>query len=200
MRRDNLLLLIGSALLLAILGLTACGGNSQRGPGTGNTGNPPGGSATDETPAPDAARNVLRLSSPALATLAAGGEFEVALSADTVEPLYQASARLLFDPAQLEPLSATTGDFGTQSVSLARADRLLRMDGRGYVPFSFTGLPGSGGLAPARHELLRVRFRVLAPLTANGGLRLNSDPAYLQLRAPDGRRLSFDLSEEVAAR
>lgn len=202
MRREHsLLLLTGLSLISLLAGLAACGGSGKLHTAAPQAdGNAAGPAESSGELGSDAPRNLLRLSVPELSGLAPGSELEVTLDLHTVEPLYQASARLLFDPAQLEPLSAQTGRFGQSSVALARADRSLRMDGRGYVPFAFTSLPGSGALAPQQMELLRVRFRVLAPISGNAGLRLHNDPGYLQLRGPDNRRLSFDLSEEVAAR
>jgi hypothetical protein len=207
MRRRTLVSILGLllvSLILVLLGLVACGGggsptslNSPLGisadsaAGSGDTTNP-----VDA----DQPRNILRLSIPELAQLMPGDEFEVTLDSHTIEPLFQASARLLYDPSQLEPLKAEHGRFGQFSVALTRADHSLRMDGQGYVPFAFTGLPDTGGLAPQELRLLTVRFRLQKSISNNAGLRLLNDPAYLQLRGPDNRRLSFDLSEEVAAR
>jgi hypothetical protein len=201
MRRERVLWLIGLGLGCLLLGLPACG-MRQHTPGQAPTApaQQPGAGSAAPSNGTSAQRNLLRLTIPALSGLTAGSEFDVTMGATTVEPLFQASARLLFDPAQLEPLRATPGQFGPGRVALARTDAALQVDGAGCVPFAFTSLPGSGGLPPAAHELLRVRFRVRQAIKGNAGLHLLSDPAYLQLRAVDGRRLSFDLSEEVAAR
>lgn len=215
MRRSKLSLVyvLAAAILLLLAGaLAACGGGGGRlGMNQPADREQPQDPVTADDPAEaETPRNLLRLASPALASLAPGSEFDVTLDALTIEALFQASARLLYDPAQLAPVKAEHGRFGQFSVALTRADHKLRMTipatdsapagEAGYVPFAFTGLPDTGGLAPQELRLLTVRFRVLAPLSGNAGLRLHNDPAYLQLRGPDNRRLSFDLSEEVAAR
>ena len=203
MRRDRLYTALGLSLAGALLaGLAACGGAKRLtlapGPGAAQPATPVAAPPAAANPARP--RNLLRVTTPALAGLTPGSTFDVTLSATTVEPLFQASARLLFDPAPLEPVSAAAGQLGADYITLTRADAALRMNGAGYVPFACTGPPGSSGLAPATRTLLTVRFRVKQALSSNAGLHLLSDQAYLQLRGPDNRRLSFDLSEEVAAR
>jgi hypothetical protein len=202
MRRERRLISIalGAAGVVLALGLAACGGGSRLAADGAGSPAQPGADQPGAGGAPSGPRTTLRLSAPALAQLAAGSEFTVTLSAETAQPLYQASARLLFDPAQLEPVRAEAARLADSSVALARADAALRMDGRGYVPYAYTGLPGSAPLAPGEYQLLTVRFRVKQALRGNGGLQLLNDPAYLQLRGADSQRLSFDLHEEVAAR
>jgi hypothetical protein len=207
MRRTAFFLL--SALALAVC-MSACGGKSTLST-RATAPRPAGGTPQAGAPQTDALRNTLRLSVPALASLQPGAEFDVQLSAEMAEPLFQASARLLFDPAVVQPVSAQRGaGLPGDCVFLCSTDKTLdvaglagveaRPTGARAVPFAFTGLPGQSALAPGNLKLLTVRFRVTRAVTGDAGLKLLNDPHYLQLRGPDARRLSFDLATEAGAR
>jgi hypothetical protein len=202
MRCTQFLLLV-AALLLSI-SLSACGGKARVAMRP-STSNPQTAPAADEPAA--GPRSTLRLSVPALANLKPGAEFSVELSAEMVEPLFQACARVLYDPAQLEPVSAERGSgLPGDGVFVCATDKPLELadiQGRPTdkaVPFAFTRLPGQTPLAAGDSKLVTLRFRVRQPITGDAGLRLLNDPRYLQLRSADGRRLPFDLVNEAGAR
>jgi hypothetical protein len=154
-------------------------------------------------------RNVLSTSMPALARLAPGVEFDFVVAADFKDPLFQASTRVLYDSRKVELVSAQRGGLVPDgAIFMARTDvargalpvpesaAAAGMDS--VVPAAFTGLPGDHAASPARGELLRLRFRLLAP-TGNAGapVRLQGDPDFLQLRDSSGRRLPFDIESKV---
>ena len=184
---------------LLFFNLVGCGG------GGSSTALPPGINSDSEqqqtlNPQPPE-RNVLSTSMPALGSLSAGAEFDFTINGEFVSPLFQGSARVLYDPATVQLLSAARGALiPSGGVFLCRADMqpgaLQSPDARmsGVIPFAFTGQPGEPGIAPGRGELLRLRFRLLARPSGGACIRLLNDPAFLQLRDAQGQRLSFDLS------
>jgi len=137
-------------------------------------------------------RNALITTMPAVAGMAPGTEFEFTLRGEFCTPLHQASGRIVYDPAVVQPLAVRRGE-----LIPAGAVYLAKLDVTGFVPFAFTALPGDAGIAPGRGELLRVRFRLLAEPPPGFRIRLLNDAAYLQLRTSGGGRLSFDLASEV---
>lgn len=154
---------------------------------------------------PATERNTLSVSLPPLSKLAVGAEFDYVLSADMVDALYQGSGRVLYDSRCLKPVSATWGSLAPRAgVCVAKLDHAISAvpagNLNGVVPYAFTGLPGQGGTAPGSGELLRLRFKLTGAVRESIALRLQNDPACLQLRDSQGRRLSFDLSEEASAK
>lgn len=188
------------ALLLTFL-LAACGGGSVSAPALQDetTGEPalpvtgaPGGDSGEviaTTPV-----NKLVLTTPALAELAAGEEFEAVLSGEFVDEVYQGSCRLAYDPALLEPVTCGIGTFVPADMAT-----LADTQQHGFVPFAFTGLPGDPGIsAGSSGMLLTVRFRVLTAST-EARVRFVSDTEFLQLRDRNSRRLSFDTATVMEA-
>lgn len=141
---------------------------------------------------------------PGLSGLATGAEFDIILSAHFAAELFQGSGRLAYDSAVVQPVSAKRGAIPADNVFVAKLDAppaaSTADDGLdGVVPFAFTALPGTAGFGSHAGELLRVRFKLLAPPGARYPVALLNNPEYLQLRGPQGQRLSFDLSTEVAS-
>jgi len=178
-------------LLLILLLPSSCGapGPTIGGKPGSQPANPP-----DQTP-PAPQRTTLRLSYPSLGQLPAGAEFEAKLEGELSEPVFQGSARLIFNERFLAPLSAARGEMVP-----AGAVFFSKVNVPGIVPLAFTMLPGDSPLGTGSGDLARVRFRVLAPMPAGERIRLLNDAAFLQLRDETGRRLSFDLATEEAAR
>jgi len=193
---------IASLLLVVLLALIACGGGSIPLPGEVNfdTPMPPdGASPMIPAPAGDEAgdvvqpeRTTLKLSYPALATLAPGSEFEAVVGGVFITEVYQGSLRLSYNPAVVEPVSVERG--GLLLDDMVHVTGLMQGD---HVPFAFTALPGHAGIAPGEGELLRVRFRLLDVPTTGQPLSLLNDAMFLQLRDRQGKRLGFDLESRM---
>jgi hypothetical protein len=186
--------LVTLATMLLLLGLAACGGGAAPLGGSNGGINAPAPAApaagNEETPA--APGNRLTLSMPALATLTAGSEFDVVLSGEFSEEVYQGSARITYDIAALEAISAERGRL--------LPDHMLHIAGlstAGQVPFAFTAQPGEQGIAAGSGELLRLRFRLKGAPAATRRPGLQNSPEFLQLRDRQGRRLSFDIASET---
>jgi hypothetical protein len=196
-------LFAGLCILLGVLALSGCGPRSG-GPAAIST-----PTAATDTPAPStddgtAQRNVLSAHLPALSKLGIGSEFDYVLSATMVNALYQGSGRVLYDASVVRPVSAQWGALtpgnGVRAAKLDSAVAVKAQDGLdSCVPYAFTALPGQAAMPAGQGELLRVRFKLIAPLGSSIPVRLLNDPAYLQLRDAQGQRLSFDLNEEVSA-
>lgn len=186
--------LILGTLALLVLCAPGCGGQGH----SNSTVNDP---AAPETAAP-LEHNRLTLSLPALGTLAAGAEFDAVLEGAFTEELFQGSGRLIYDSSVLQPVASQRGAFiPAGDIFVARdniAPGTLPGEGSldGVIPFAFTGRPGESGIAPGSGELLRVRFKLLAPAAGATRLRLMNNAEYLQLRDNTGRRLAFDLATE----
>jgi hypothetical protein len=205
------LILIILTLLIAAVSGSACGSRSHQ---LANNQPQPNGPSAPSAPvdaANKAVRTQLVTSLPALQGLPAGSEFEFTLSGSFTEPVFQGSARLLYDSSVVQPVSATAGKvLPSGAVVLARTDahpgvlaissndRPANMDG--CVPFAFTGRPGGASITPGGGELLRVRFRLKIAKPGSIPVRLQNDPEFLQLRNSQGQRVAFDLEREVAAR
>jgi hypothetical protein len=176
---------------LVLLGLLAgCGGGGQQiTPLIDST------PAVVEAPGAEEAptRNRLVASMPALGSLAAGSEFDYLVSVELAEELYQCSARVGYDAAVVQPVTAEYG-----ALIPADAVRLPWAEADGVVPLAFTALPGRAGIQSGRGELLRVTFRLTGAPSGGRAVWLVNEAEFLQLRDRVGRRLSFDLaSEEV---
>lgn len=155
-------------------------------------------------PAAEAAqRNTLRIAYPALSRLAPGSEFDVVISASLAAALYQGCGRLQYDGRVLRPLAVQWGELAPQAgVRVAKLDLPAAAAGSGLgsvIPFAFTALPGQSPPPPGSGELVRLRFKLTGVPGAAPALHLANDPETLQLRDAQGRRLSFDLAEEVSA-
>lgn len=217
MRLSGLLRRCWRALPLCALlaGLVACGGHSNSLPTDPDRAAAPAPATPGATGAAGGAvgsgHGRLSTSFPDLHGLPAGSEFEFVLAADFAEPVFQGSARILFDSALVEPVDALPGgllpadevvlaraDLPAGTLALSALDRPAALDG--CVPFAFTGRPGTAPLPPGHGELLRIRFRLRVASPAGIPVRLQDDPEFLQLRDAAGHRLSFDLAREVAAR
>jgi hypothetical protein len=222
-RRAGILRALLAATACAAL-LAACGGRAagpvlglHTAPGTaGGQAVQPGGTAPGADGGGGGARNVLATRVPSTQGLAAGAEFELVVSVELAGALYQGSGRVLYDSRAVQPVGASRGALiPPGAVFVAKLDAPAGMAGGassatgvsgaggtrldGVVPYAFTALPGQAAIPPGSGELVRLRFRLLAPCSACP-VRLLNDPAYLQLRDSAGRRLAFDLREEVAAR
>lgn len=190
-------------VLLALIGCTGGSSALSIAPKT----NP---QQTPDATSPDAvgktARNALYVHLPELSRLAVGAHFDVILSAQFKAGLFQGSGRLAYDSRVVQPVSASRGAIPGDNIFVAKlnsppASNPATAGGLdGVVPFAFTGLPGTAGFAPDSAELLRVRFKLLAVPAAHYPVALINDPQYLQLRNPQGQRLSFDLSTEVVSK
>jgi hypothetical protein len=196
------LLVLSVCVLLALIG---CSGGSSALSIAPKT-NP---QQTPDATSPDAvvqtARNALNVRLPELSRLAVGAQFDVILSAQFKTGLFQGSGRLAYDSRVVQPVSAIRGALLNDNLFVAKLDthpaNSTAAGGLdGVVPFAFTGLPGSPGFTPDSAELLRVRFKLLAVPAASYPVALINDPQYLQLRNPQGQRLSFDLNTEVVSK
>jgi hypothetical protein len=161
--------------------------------------------AADTGAAPAAGRNTLRAVMPALGKLAIGTEFDYVLCADMVDALYQGSGRVLYDSRILQPLAAAWGPLAPPAgVRVAKLDATAGATSAGglnaAVPFAFTALPGQSAAAPGQGEILRLRFKLIGAVRDGVAIRLQNDPALLQLRDSQGQRLSFNLCEEAGAK
>jgi hypothetical protein len=148
---------------------------------------------------------------PSLNGKPAGTEFEFVLRATLTEPVFQGSARIVYDSSVVEPVSAIHGkglpsgevvlmrsDTRPGTLVLSDVDRAANF--HGCVPFAFTAKPGGASLAPGGAELLRVKFRLKQASPRNIPVRLQNDPEFLQLRSDKGQRIAFDLDREAGAR
>jgi hypothetical protein len=144
-----------------------------------------------------------------LAALLPGAEFDFVVRADLKDELFQASTRVLYDSSVLAAVSVERGEalpanclfiskLDAERGSLAvpekeAADGLDRV-----IPAAFTGRPGDPALRPGKHELLRLRFRLLEPIGRRAApVRLQNDRDFLQLRDSAGRRIPFDFESRV---
>jgi len=148
---------------------------------------------------------------PSLADKPAGTEVELVLRGSFAQPVFQGSARVVYDSSVVAPVKAERGallpageivlaraDAAPGSIPLSDTDRPASFDG--VVPFAFTGRPGGASITPGGGELLRVRFRLKVAHPQGIPIRLQNDPQYLQLRNSKGQRLDFDLEREAGAR
>jgi hypothetical protein len=199
----RIFLVTGVCIFMCAWMLAGCG---PRGAATGSAlqaGTPDSGlPAANPEPAQ---RNVLQVAMPALSRLAPGAEFEYVLSANMSDALYQGSGRVLYDSRVLRPTAAQWGALApAHGVCVAKLDTPPDASGGAgldcAVPFAFTALPGQGAAAPGQGVLLSLRFKLIGVPHGAEVLRLLNDPAYLQLRDAQGKRLSFDISEEVSAK
>lgn len=177
-------------LALCVLASPGCGGGGAR----RSINNPELSPIVPQAPAENPARNVLTAVMPPLAGLSAGSEFEFTLCAQFAEEVKQGSGRILYDTAVAVPVAVEKGGLIPGSFVF-----FSKLDAPGVVPFAFTSFPDRRGIAPGTGELLRVRFRMLADPPQGFRIRLQNDGAFLQLRSPQGGRLSFDLASEVQA-
>ncbi len=145
-----------------------------------------------ESPPPQ--RNRLVTSTPILNKLSPGQEFDFVLRAELKDELFQTSARILYDPSVFSPIRTSKGNLIPEDAVF-----FAKLDKEGLLPFAITRLPGSEGIRAGTGEILRVRFRLLSTPQANSRIRLQNEPAFLQLRDKSGGRLSFDLATEVVA-
>jgi hypothetical protein len=196
--------------MLLVLG---CGSRSRQPVAESSSrGNTPQQPTTEQGPAQeDAPRTRLISELPALSGKPAGTEFEFVLRATLVEPVFQGSARIIYDSNLVEPVNATSGkglpsgvvvlartNAAPGTLQLTSIDRPAAFDG--CVPFAFTSRPGGAAISPGAAELLRVKFRLKRASPAGIPVRLQNDPQFLQLRSSQGLRLAFDLEREAAAR
>jgi hypothetical protein len=159
--------------------------------------------------APQRAGNRLVTELPDLAVLPAGATFDLLVRAELADPVFQGSARVLFDADFVEPVAAQRGSLllpesvvllsaqSSQRLALSAVDRPQGMDA--CIPFAFTGRPGAAPLALGSGELFRITFRLKTAAPATVPVRLQNDPQYLQLRGPTGQRLAFELEREAGA-
>lgn len=186
------LLLCFIAILIVCPG---CGGNSSL----------PSTDHNNQTPAPPAssAHNVLQTHMPPLQGLVTGAEFEYSVNAEFVDALYQGCGRIIYDPAVMQPIEASRGAAVPASdIFVAKLDappQLLAGSSKpqAFVPFAFTGLPGSPAPTKVSGELVKVKFRLLKDPPADCHVSLLNDAQYLQLRSPQATRLPFDMQVEV---
>jgi hypothetical protein len=126
------------------------------------------------------------------------------------EPVFQGSARIVYDSSVVEPLGTTRGStLPSDEIVLARSDvrpgtlQLSTIDREpnfdGCVPFAFTARPGGTALAPGGAELLRVEFRLKRGNPDGIPVRVQNDPQFLQLRSDKGQRVAFELDRQAAA-
>jgi hypothetical protein len=191
-------------LAISLLAYIGCGGgaNSALRPSPPAIPDSPQASQPD-TQTPPAKRNMLEVAVPALAALQPGAEFDYVLSAHFVEVLYQGSGRIIYDSAVVQPVSVKRGSAIPQaSIFSAKLNTPPMKTATGetsFIPFAFTGLPGSRGCGECDAELLRVRFKLLNSASTASPVSLLNEPEFLQVRGMDGARLSFDLSTEVVS-
>ena len=179
------------AVVILLLLFAACGGGTSVAPDLAGSS---GEQLQQATPATDGLpqRNRLVASMPSPAGLGTGDEFEFTLRCELAKELYQCSGRIVFDPAVVEPVAANWG-----AMVPGDAVTLAKLNEPGMVPFAFTALPGYNGAAAGTGELLRVRFRLKGEPARGLRIRLRNDAEFLQLRNRIGRRLAFDLANEV---
>jgi hypothetical protein len=193
----------GAYILLCAVMLCACGPRTATPISAQKSAPPTPAAGTGAQPA--AGRNTLSATLPPLGKLALGAEFDYVLSADMADALYQGSGRVQYDSRVVQPIAATWGALtpsaGVRVAKLDFAAGAASADGLNAVaPFAFTALPGQSASAPGPGEILRLRFKLVGAVRDGVAIRLQNDPAVLQLRDSQGRRLSFDLSEEVSAK
>lgn len=178
--------------------------------GSQSTGPKPNQQQSESPAAVDATRTRIVTELPALSGKPAGTEFEFVLRATLTEPVFQGSARIVFDSSVVEPIMAVHGkglpageivlartDAAPGTLALSAVDRASSFDG--CVPFAFTARPGGATLTPGGAELLRVKFRLKHGSPDGIPVRLQNDPEFLQLRNAKGQRIAFDLDREAAA-
>ena len=187
-----------------------CGSHARRLDTGSVRGNTPQQPQSDPVAAvDDAARTRLISELPSLAGKPAGTEFEFVLHATLTEPVFQGSARIVYDSSIVEPVTAIHGkDLPSGAIVLARinvpgtlslssVDRATNLDG--CVPFAFTARPGGSAISPGAAELLRAKFRLKRASPDGIPIRLQNDPQFLQLRSSKGQRIVFDLDRKAAA-
>lgn len=199
------------ACVLLAAAISCSGSARQLGASTGAGKQQPAAPVVEVPGSAEEVRSTLSTSLPSLAGLKVGTEFEFVLRANLTEPVFQGSARVLFDPRVVQPVSAAQGqllpagelvvlrhDAAPGTLRLSPVDRPYGFDG--CVPFAFTGRPGGVSLTPGGGELLRIRFRLLTADPEGIPVRLQNDPQYLQLRDSRGQRVPFDLDRQAGAR
>jgi len=137
-------------------------------------------------------RNALVAQMPALNTIPVGSEFNFVLKGEFRDEVFQGSLRILFDPAVVSPVRVERGSLIPDSAVF-----FAKLDIPGLIPVAFTRLPGESGISPGSGEILNVRFRLNSSPPPGFRIRLQNEPAYLQLRDKNRGRLSFDLATEV---
>lgn len=135
------------------------------------------------TPAQPAAASRL-LFEPGQTTLATGQETTVSVLADGVTDLFGSPLRIAFDPAVVNIVEITRGDFlaGPERTDLIFSRNIRNQVGQSAVNIS--RFPGTGG-ASGRGELIQIRLRGVAP----GQTQLNVSPTGA--RSADGNPLNL---------
>ena len=136
------------------------------------------------TPAQPAAASRL-LFEPGQTTLAAGEETTVSVLADGVTDLFGSPLRIAFDPAVVNIVEITRGDFlaGPERTDLIFSRNIRNQVGQSAVNIS--RFPGTGG-ATGRGELIQIRLRGVAAgqtqlnVSPTGARRADGNPMTLQ--------------------
>jgi len=136
------------------------------------------------TPAQPAATSRL-LFDPGQTTLAAGEETTVSVLADGVTDLFGSPLRIAFDPAVVNIVEITRGDFlaGPERTDLIFSRNIRNQVGQSAVNIS--RFPGTGG-ATGRGELIQIRLRGVAAgqtqlnVSPTGARRADGNPMTLQ--------------------
>ncbi len=136
------------------------------------------------TPAQPAAAARL-LFEPAQTTLAAGEETTVSVLADGVTDLFGSPLRIAYDPAVVNIVEITRGDFlaGPERTDLIFSRNIRNQVGQSAVNIS--RFPGTGG-ASGRGELIQIRLRGVAAgqtqlnVSPTGARRADGNPMTLQ--------------------
>ncbi|MDA0204111.1 MAG: hypothetical protein O3A53_03490 [Acidobacteria bacterium] len=136
------------------------------------------------TPAQPAAASRL-LFEPGQTTLAAGEETTVSVLADGVTDLFGSPLRIAFDPAVVNIVEITRGDFlaGPERTDLIFSRNIRNQVGQSAVNIS--RFPGTGG-ATGRGELIQIRLRGVAAgqtqlnVSPTGARRADGNPMNLQ--------------------
>jgi len=148
--------------------------------------------AVDDVSLPS--RNVIVAQMPLLNAIPVGSEFNFILKGEFRDEVFQGSLRILFDEAVVSPVKVERGGLVPDSAVF-----FAKLDIPGVIPIAFTRLPGQSGISPGRGELLRVSFRLNSLPPPGFRIRLQNEPAFLQLRDKNRGRLSFDLATEVVS-
>ena len=137
-----------------------------------------------ETPAQPAGASRL-LFEPGQSALATGEETTVSVLADGVTDLFGSPLRIAFDPAVVNIVEITRGDFlaGPERTDLIFSRNIRNQVGQAAVNIS--RFPGTGG-ATGRGELIQIRLRGVAPgqtqlnVSPTGARRADGNPLTLQ--------------------
>ena len=139
-------------------------------------------------------RNALVVVSPDLSGLPAGAEFDVRIDYELTEELYQMSGRLIYNRQAMQPVRVVRGSIPDSAVFFSKLDHPQ------FVPFAFTQLDGAKGIQPGAGNVLTVRFRLTGEGAGASRVRLLNEAEFLQLRASNRGRLSFDLEHRTVAK